>query len=71
MIDEGADPIQVIRRMGHSDIRAIHNLYGHLFPDREDDLVAKVDERYSLAVKANALSRPIRSVGLPGLINKN
>jgi hypothetical protein len=53
MIDEGADPLQMMRRMGHSDIRTTYNLYGHLFPDREDDLVAKLDERYSRALRAN------------------
>ena len=35
MIDNGADPLQVMRRMGHSDIRTIYNLYGHLFPTRK------------------------------------
>jgi integrase len=35
MIDEGGDPLQVMRRMGHSDIRTTYSLYGHLFPDRE------------------------------------
>ncbi|CAN5685088.1 hypothetical protein BH20ACT23_BH20ACT23_12700 [soil metagenome] len=53
MIDEGADPLQVMRRMGHSDIRTTYNLYGHLFPDREDDLVAKLDGRYFRALRAN------------------
>ena len=46
MIDEGGDPLQVMRRMGHSDIRTTYNLYGHLFPDREDELVGKLDRRY-------------------------
>jgi integrase len=50
MVDQGADPLQVMRRMGHSDIRTTYNLYGHLFPDREDELVAGLDERYRLAV---------------------
>ena len=39
MVDGGADPLQVMRRMGHSDIRTTYNLYGHLFPDREDELL--------------------------------
>jgi len=29
------------------------NLYGHLFPDREDALVAGVDDRYQRALKAS------------------
>ena len=28
MIDVGADPLWVMRRMGHSDIRTTYNLYG-------------------------------------------
>ncbi len=47
MINEGADPLQVMRRMGHSDSGTTYNLYGHLFPDREDDLIAKLDGRAS------------------------
>jgi hypothetical protein len=35
MIDDGADPLQIKRRMGHEDVRTTLNLYGHLFEDRE------------------------------------
>jgi hypothetical protein len=51
MIDEGGDPLQVMRRMGHSDIRTTYSLYGHLFPDREDELVSKLDRRYLRALE--------------------
>ena len=44
MVDEGADPLQLMRRMGHS--RTTYNLYGDLFPDREDELVGKLEARY-------------------------
>lgn len=50
MIHEGGDPLQVKRRMGHEDIRTTLNTYGHLFPDREDDLVAALDRRRAAAV---------------------
>ena len=50
MVDEGADPLQVKRRMGHEDIRTTFNLYGHLFPDREDELVAALDRRRQAAL---------------------
>jgi integrase len=46
MIDDGADPLQVRRRMGHEDIRTTFDTYGHLFPDREDELVAALESRY-------------------------
>jgi integrase len=45
MINDGADPLQVKRRMGHEDIRTTFNTYGHLFPDREDDLVDGLERR--------------------------
>jgi hypothetical protein len=51
MVDGGADPLQVMRRMGHSDIRTTYNLYGHLFPDREDELVAKLNSRHDRALR--------------------
>jgi len=38
MIDQGADPLQVQRRLGHKDVRTTLKHYGHLFPNREDDL---------------------------------
>ncbi len=45
MINDGADPLQVKRPMGHEDIRTTYNLYGHLFPDREEQLVTALDRR--------------------------
>lgn len=50
MINEGGDPLQVKRRMGHEDIRTTLNTYGHLFPDREDDLVAALDRRRTATI---------------------
>jgi integrase len=38
MIDQGADPLQVQKRLGHKDIRTTFKHYGHLFPNREDEL---------------------------------
>jgi hypothetical protein len=40
LIDEGADPLQITRRMGHENVQTSFGLHGHLFPDREEDLVA-------------------------------
>lgn len=51
MINDGADPLQVKRRMGHEDIRTTFDTYGHLFPDREEDLVAGLDRRRRKAVR--------------------
>jgi integrase len=53
MINDGADPLQVKRRMGHEDIRTTFETYGHLFPDREDELVAALQERYRAARRSS------------------
>jgi integrase len=45
MISEGANALQVKRRMGHKDIRTTFNIYGHLFDDDEDSLVERLARR--------------------------
>ena len=52
MINDGADPLQVKRRMGHEDIRTTFGTYGHLFPDREDALVDGLEQRHEDARRA-------------------
>jgi integrase len=49
MIHDGADPLRIKRRMGHEDVRTTFNTYGHLFPDREEELVAALDRRQKSA----------------------
>ncbi len=66
VIDDGADPLQVKRRMGHEDIRTTYNLYGHLFPDREDALVAALDERRASAKTARDVDQTWTSRGSEG-----
>ena len=46
MIDQSADPLQVQRRLGHNDIRTTLRCYGHLFPNREDDLNDALEKVY-------------------------
>jgi hypothetical protein len=50
MIDDGADPLQLKRRMGHQDIRPSLDTYGHLFAEREDALVDALDRRRRAAL---------------------
>jgi integrase len=50
MIDDGADPLQLRRRMGHSDVRPSLDTYGHLFAQREDALVDGLDRRRRAAL---------------------
>lgn len=52
LIREGVQPLPLQRRLGHEDIRTTMNVYGHLFPNFEDDLVVTLDQRWSEAIKA-------------------
>lgn len=42
-INEGVDPLQLQRRLGHKDIATTLGVYGHLWPNREDELVEALD----------------------------
>lgn len=44
MIAQGANPITVQRRLGHKDIAITLRFYGHLFPEQEDALTARLDQ---------------------------
>jgi len=52
MIDQGADPLQVQRRLGHKDISTTLRIYGHLFPERDDELTQRLDRAYRRAAAA-------------------
>ena len=52
MIDSGADPLQIKRRMGHENVNTTFDLYGHLFEDREEELVAGLDRRKTKATRS-------------------
>ena len=56
MIDDGADPLQLKRRMGHSDIRPSLDTYGHLFAQREDALVKALDDRRRTALRSEVVT---------------
>lgn len=53
MISEGANALQVKRRMGHEDVRTTFNIYGHLFDDDEDALVKRLDRRARSAARVS------------------
>jgi hypothetical protein len=48
--------------MDHEDVRTTFNLYGHLFPDREDELVKRLEKRRS-AVSLGCVVDQIRTKG--------
>lgn len=43
MINHGGDPKLIQTQLGHSSISITYDIYGHLFPDRLDELAAKLD----------------------------
>lgn len=44
MINQGADPKLIQTQLGHSSISITYDFYGHLFPDRLDELASRLDE---------------------------
>jgi integrase len=43
MINHGGDPKLIQTQLGHSSISITYDIYGHLFPDRLDQLAARLD----------------------------
>jgi len=43
MIDLGANPITVQRRLGHKDVTTTLQQYGHIFPEQDDVLTSRLD----------------------------
>lgn len=46
LIAAGANPLTVMKRMGHSSITVTMDRYGHLFPHLEENITEKMDEGY-------------------------
>jgi integrase len=49
MIDQGANPVTVQRRLGHKDVTTTLQLYGHRFPEQDDLLTGRLEELYRAA----------------------
>lgn len=62
LIDQGADILYVSRSLGHKDIRTTSNTYGHLFPQRGQDLGGTMGEAM---LKARTGAGRGKSVGNP------
>ena len=45
----GANPLMVMKRMGHSSITVTYDRYGHLFPQNDDEIIAGLDAAYRRA----------------------
>lgn len=50
LVRDGLQPLALQRRLGHKDIRTTMNVYGHLFPNFEEEIVRKLDERRAAAI---------------------
>jgi integrase len=49
LIAQGADPVAIQKHLGHRDVSTTLNLYGHLFPDRMEQLTGALDEVFENA----------------------
>lgn len=52
LIAQGVHPLAISRRLGHANISVTMDVYGHLLPEVEDDLVAGLDATYRKAQEA-------------------
>jgi integrase len=43
LIEAGASPLEIARRLGHRDVRTTLNVYGHLFAAAEDRSTAVLE----------------------------
>ncbi len=53
LIAQGAHPLAVMQRLGHSSITVTMNTYGHLFPELDEALTEGLDAAYRAARDAN------------------
>jgi integrase len=53
-IADGCNAKQVMDRLGHSTIRVTYDRYGHLLDGHDDELVAKLEERWNTATGTEA-----------------
>ena len=59
LISQNANPLSVMRRMGHSSIQVTFGVYGHIFPHLEEELTDRLD-----TVGRNASRTPDASVAM-------
>ena len=59
MIDQGANPVTVQRRLGHKDITTTVQVYGHIFPEQDDLLTARLDDLYRGSSRVQTVSSEV------------
>ena len=50
LIATGAHPLEIKLRLGHKDIQTTMNVYGHLFPNADAALAARLDDARTAAL---------------------
>ena len=45
LIDQGVEPLIIKERLGHKNIQITLNTYGHLYPSRQKEVAALLDEK--------------------------
>ena len=46
LIDAGWNEFRIVRRLGWKDGRMLHTVYGHLFRDHDEELIAGLERRW-------------------------
>jgi integrase len=59
MIDQAANPVTVQRRLGHKDITTTLQVYGHIFPEQDDLLTARLDDLYRGSSRVQTVSSEV------------
>jgi len=59
MIDQGANPVTVQRRLGHKNVTTTLQIYGHVFPEQDDLLTARLDDLYRGSSRVQNVSSEI------------
>jgi integrase len=57
LIRDGVQPLALQRRLGHRDIRTTMNIYGHLFPNFEEEVVVRLEQRWKEATEADQAAK--------------
>ena len=60
LIDQGANPLAVAQRMGHTDAAVTLRVYGHLFAGVQEDLTRRLDDLRRAGGRAPATGEVIR-----------
>jgi integrase len=58
LIEQGAHPSVIASRLGHTSVRTVLNVYGHLFEGLDRDITESLNAFSTLLVPSSANFRP-------------